>query len=246
VRAPTAIPTPWARTPRQPTTRWSVHRGAALVEPPPLAISPYSMCSHPPHRPPNGDAAVRALHRPWMAIAVAPPPCPCHGPLFGDARDPLVKARLSIKGGRFSPRASTEPPSSAIGAPAVNPVLRPIPRHPKLRTSSLGLPRAATGTSCPAFPFPSPEFELPWPSPGSPNPARASAYSPSQWVLVAPPLARTEALYTTHCSAEPFPLPDFAPSRPCCPCAAAAARRRPLRPSYHRQSLCGELNRRPV
>jgi hypothetical protein len=183
---------------------------------------------------------------PGRLLAAAPPPCPCHGPPCGDARDPLIKACLSIKAGRSSPRASTEPPPSTIGAPAVNPVLRPIPRHPKLQTSSLGLPRAATGTSCPAFPFPSPEFELPRPPPGSPCRARASACSPSQWVLVAPPLGRTETLYTTHCSAEPFLLLDFAPPRPCCPCATAAARRRPLRPSYHRQSLRGELNRHPV
>jgi hypothetical protein len=48
-----------------------------------------------------------------------------------------------------------------------------------------------------------------------------------------------------HCSAEPFPSPDFAPPRSCCPCATAAARRRPLRLSYHRQSLLFELNRCP-
>jgi hypothetical protein len=251
---PTPARTPCARPPRSPPhgpgRRGNLPpTGLCTVGPPssnrPLRPYPPTprvhtrRAGHPTATPPYTRCTV-----PGWLLAVAPPPCPCHGPLFGDARDPLAKARLSIKGGRFSPRASTEP--SAIGAPAVNPVIRPVPRHPKLRTSSLGLPRAATGTSCPAFPFPSLEFELPRPSPGSPNPARASAYSPSQWVLVAPPLARTEALYTTHCSAEPFPLPDFAPSRPCCPCAAAAARRRPLRPSYHRQSLCGELNRRPV
>jgi hypothetical protein len=161
VHAPTAIPTPWARTPRQPTTRWSVRRGAALVEPPPRPYPPTPRVhtrrvGHPTATPPY---ALRAA--PGRLLAVMPPPSPCHGPSCDDARDPLIKARLSIKAGRSSPRVSTEPLPSAIGAPTMNSVLRPIPRHFKLRTSSLGLPRAATGTSCPTFPFPSPEFEQP-------------------------------------------------------------------------------------
>jgi hypothetical protein len=52
-----------------------------------------------------------------------------------------------------------------------------------------------------------------------------------------------EALCATHCSAPHVPSPDFAQPRPCCPCVAAAARRRPLRPSCHRQSPRGEPNR---
>jgi hypothetical protein len=125
------------------------------------ALSPYSTCSHPPRRPPNGDTAIRAPRRPWTPIGCHATALPMPRPTCDDARDPLIKAGLSIKAGRSSPRASTEPLPSAIGAPAVNSVLRPIPHHFKLRTSSLGLPRAATGTSCPAFPFPSPEFEQP-------------------------------------------------------------------------------------
>jgi hypothetical protein len=110
---------------------------------------------------------------------------------------------------------------------------------------ALGSPVAPPVTCCSGQAASSPEFEVPRPPPGSPRRARASACSPSQWALVAPPLGHTEALCTTHCSAEPSPSPDFAPPRSCCPCAAAA-RRRPLRSSYHCQSLRGELNRRLV
>jgi hypothetical protein len=111
-----------------------------------------------------------------------------------------------------------------------------------LLLTPLGSPVALPCACCLGRAASSPEFELPRLPPGKPCRARVSACSPSQWVLVAPPLGRTEALYATHCSAEPFPSPDFAPPQPCCPCAAAA-RRRPLQPSYHRQSLRGKPNR---
>jgi hypothetical protein len=88
----------------------------------------------------------------------------------------------------------------------------------------------------------SPEFELPRPSPGKPCRARAPACSPRQWVPVASPLGHTEALCVAYCSAGPFPSPDFTLPRPCCPGAAAAARRRPLRPSHYCQSGEGEPN----
>jgi hypothetical protein len=88
-----------------------------------------------------------------------------------------------------------------------------------------------------------PEFELPRPPPGKPCRARAPARSPSQWAHVAPSLGHPEALHATHFSAESFPLLGFAPRRFYCPCAAAAARRRPLRLSYHRQALRREPNR---
>jgi hypothetical protein len=111
-----------------------------------------------------------------------------------------------------------------------------------LLITPLGSPVALLCACCSGRAASSPEFELPRPPPGKPCRARASARSPSQWVPVAPFLGHTEALYATHCSAESFPSPDFALPRPCCPCAAAAARRRPLRPSYHRQPLRGEPN----
>jgi hypothetical protein len=108
--------------------------------------------------------------------------------------------------------------------------------------NSTRVPVALPFACCSGQAASSPEFDLPRPPPGKPCRAPTSACSPSQCVLVAPLLGRTEALYAAHCSAEPFPSPYFAPPQPCCPCAAAAARRRPLRPSYHRQSLCGEPN----
>jgi hypothetical protein len=70
---------PWARTPRRATTRWSVRRGAALVDPPPRPYPPAQRVARPAatlrrpcRRPPNRDAAVpgRACRR---------TPRPCHG-----------------------------------------------------------------------------------------------------------------------------------------------------------------------
>jgi hypothetical protein len=90
-----------------------------------------------------------------------------------------------------------------------------------------------------------PESGVPRPPPGSLCRTRASVCSPSQWALIASPLGHTEALCTVYCSAGPFPSPDFALPRLCCPGAAAAARWRPLQPSYHRQALRAELNRFP-
>jgi hypothetical protein len=109
----------------------------------------------------------------------------------------------------------------------------------------LGSPVALPCACCSGRAASSPEFELPRPPLGKPCRARAPARSPSQWAHVAPPLGHTEALHATHCPAESFPPLDFAPPQPCCPCSVAAARRRPLRPSYHRQSLRGEPNRTP-
>jgi hypothetical protein len=114
-----------------------------------------------------------------------------------------------------------------------------------LLLTPLGSPVALPGACCSGRAASSPEFKLPRPPPGKPCRARVPARSPSQWVHVAPPLGHTEALCATHCSVESVSVLDFTVPRPCCPCAAAAARRRPLRPSYHRQALRGEPNRSP-
>jgi hypothetical protein len=113
-----------------------------------------------------------------------------------------------------------------------------------------GLPRPALGplvasrVTCCSGQTPSLSVsELPRPPPGHLHRACTSACSPSQWAHVASPL-HTEVLCVAYCSVEPFPSSDFAPPRLCCP-ATAAARRRPLRPSYRRQSLSGEPNRFP-
>jgi hypothetical protein len=114
-------------------------------------------------------------------------------------------------------------------------------RQRVLLLPALGPPVASPLAYCSGQAASSLESELPRPPPSSLCRTRAFACSPSQWALVASPLDHPEARCAAHCSAEPFPSPP----RPCCPCAAAAARRRSLRPSYHRQSLRGEPNRIP-
>jgi hypothetical protein len=214
------------------------------------AIQVLSPCAtHPrtPRRPPNRDVAVRAPRRPCAAIGrrASSPPHRAHAV---DGRDPLLKARAHTKGldspPHALPRASSRhcrrqrcrrraPPSGHLYRQCV--LLRP----------ALGPSVATLLAYCSDRAASSPEFELPRPPPGKPCRARAPACSPSQWALVASPLGHTEALCIAYCSAGPFPSPDFAPPRLCCPGAAGAARQRPLRPSYHWQTLSGEPNRFP-
>jgi hypothetical protein len=110
---------------------------------------------------------------------------------------------------------------------------------------ALGLPVASPVTCCSGQTPSLPVSNLPRPPPGKPCRTCTSACSPSLWVPIASPLGHTEASCIAHCSAGPVPSPDFALPRLCCPGAAAAARQRPLRPSYRRQSLRGESNRLP-
>jgi hypothetical protein len=214
------------------------------------AIQVLSPCAtHPrtPRRPPNRDVAVRAPRRPCAAIGrrASPPPHRAHAV---DGCDPLLKARTPTKGlgspPRALPRASSchcrrqrrrrrAPSSSRLYRQCV--LLRP----------ALGPPVATLLAYCSDRAASSPEFELPRPPPGKPCRAHAPACSPSQWALVASPLGHTGALCITYCSVGPFPSLDFAPPRLCCPGAAAAARRRPLQPGHHRQSLSGEPSRFP-
>jgi hypothetical protein len=60
----------------------------------------------------------------------------------------------------------------------------------------------------------SPEPELPRLPPGSHCRARTSAYSPSQWALVAPHLGHTEALCAAHCPAVRRRSQEFEQPRP--------------------------------
>jgi hypothetical protein len=129
--------------------------------------------------------------------------------------------------------------------PTPSSFLQPLYRQCVLLRPALGLPVATLLAYCSDRAASSPEFELPRPPPGKPCRARAPACSPSQWAIVASPLSHTEARCVAYRSAGLFPLPDFAPRRPCCPGAAAAARRRPLWASYRRQTISGEPNRLP-
>jgi hypothetical protein len=210
-------------------------------------LSPCATRSRTSRRPPNRDVVVRTLRRPCTAIGrrASPPPRSAN---TVDGREPLLKARAPIKGVKLAAARMAQAPSRHYRhqwCPRRAPPSGRLHRQRVLLLPALGSPVALSVTYCSGQAASSPESELPRTPPGSPCRARASTCSPSQWPLVAPPLGHTEALCAVHCSAEPFPSPNFAPPRSCCPCAAAA-RRRPLRPSYHHQSLRGELNRCPV
>jgi hypothetical protein len=93
----------WARTPRQASDLWSMHRRCPCR----TAIQVLSMCAtHPrtPRRPPNRDVAVRAPRRPCAAIGrrASPPPHRAHAV---DGCDPLLKSRAPTKGLGSPPRA---------------------------------------------------------------------------------------------------------------------------------------------
>jgi hypothetical protein len=242
---PAAVPLPAGtglgppvRAPWTPTT--CAHRPAFPTR---------ARCVHPPRRPTSGRAAVLAGVHPRRGRVTCP---------YRDLYCPNL--RLGVQENpqppRSSPIKSRLRPSSREAAPPSR-HCRCQRRQRRARSSSrlyhqcmllrpaLGLPVATLLAYCSDRAANSPEFELPRPSPGKPCRARAPACSPSQWTLVTYPLGHTEALCAAFCSAGPFPSPDFAPPRLCCPGAAAAARRRPLRPSYRRQSLWGEPNRLP-
>jgi hypothetical protein len=121
----------------------------------------------------------------------------------------------------------SEPPPAAIEATAAN------------STSVFFSSQTRAAPNCTKVPGNSP-FRLLKPSrqlAGIRAPAAAAGQGLSSLCLrllsklmgpVASPLSHTEALCVVYCSAGPFPSPDFAPPRPCCPGGAAAARRRPL------------------
>jgi hypothetical protein len=200
----------------------------------------------PPRRPTSGRAAVLAgTHARRGRIT-----CP-----YRDLYCPTL--RLSVQENpqppRSSPIKSHRCPSSREAAPPSHHCRRQRRQHRDPSSSclycqcvllrpALGLPVATLLAYCSDRAASSPEFELPRPPPGKPCRARAPACSPSPWAPVAPPLGHTEALCVADCSAGPFPSPDSAPPRPCCPGAAAAARRRPLRTGHHCQSGEGEPN----
>jgi hypothetical protein len=232
------------RTPRQACARWVKHH---------ILVPAHDACGS------LGRCHVLLAHRPRHAAhalsladgraCIAAPFAilrPCHGPhlvwpqLGAQANTSTASSRPYKPS--FSTRVSTQPPPSAIGAVPVNSISATFLRERELLLTPLGPPVALPSACCSGRAASSPEFELPRP-PGKPCRARAPARSPSQWAHVAPPLGHPEALHATHFSVESFPSPDFTPPWPCCLCAAAAARRQPLRPSYHRQALRGEPNR---
>jgi hypothetical protein len=114
-RAPTSIPTPWARTPRQSTTRRSACCGAARVEPPsrPPTSAPRAharRAGQPTASPPYARSAAPG----WLlAIAVRTALVPCRNPLGDDTRDPLHKACAPIKE-LTSPLCALPPHRAAI------------------------------------------------------------------------------------------------------------------------------------
>jgi hypothetical protein len=106
-RALTAIPTPWDRTPRQPTIRRSARRGVARVEPP-SRPSPGVPRAHarragqPTASPPYARNAAPG----WLlAVAARTALVACRNPLGDNSRDPLHKARAPIKELTSPPRA---------------------------------------------------------------------------------------------------------------------------------------------
>jgi hypothetical protein len=220
---------------------------AAHAEPPsgPSPRAPRVHARHAGHPTATSSYARRAA--PALLLAVAPR----HRlavPIPWSAVTPSAR-HVPIKGVKLAAARISQAPSRHCrcqGCPLRAPPFGRLRRQCMLLLPALGSPVAPPVAYCSGQAASSPKSELPRLPPGSPCRARAFTCSPSQWALVAPPLGHTEALCATHCSTEPFPSPDFTPPRSCCPCAAAAARRRPLRPSYHRQSLLGELNRRPV
>jgi hypothetical protein len=120
-RALTAT-TPWARTPRQPTTRRSVRRGAARDEPP-SRPSPYlprahaRRAGHPTASPPYARSAAPGWRlatkhrRPFRRTPAMLRPIPGLASTWCPSHR-LNGLELGYKAGRTSPRASTTPPPS--------------------------------------------------------------------------------------------------------------------------------------
>jgi hypothetical protein len=117
---------PWVRTPRQPTTHWSMRCGATRVEPPfrpspcapraharraghPTASPPYS------HRATHGWRLPAGRRRPSRRTPAMLRPIPGLALTWCPSQR-LNRLELGYKAGRTSPRASTEPPPSAMGA----------------------------------------------------------------------------------------------------------------------------------
>jgi hypothetical protein len=133
-----------------------------------------------------------------------------------DGRDPILKARVPIKGVKLAASRIAQAPSRHCRrqwCPRRGQSSGRLHRQRVLLLFALGSSVAPPVAYCSGQAASSPESELPRPPPGSPCRARTSACSPSQWALVAPPLGHTEALCVAHCSTEHFPSPDFAPSR---------------------------------
>jgi hypothetical protein len=112
-RAPRTDPLPYQML-RQPTTRRSVRRGAARVEPPswPSPCAPRAH-AHRTGQPTASPPYARSAASGWLLVVAARTAlAPCRNPLCDDSRDPLHKARAPIKEVTSPPCAlpHTEPP----------------------------------------------------------------------------------------------------------------------------------------
>jgi hypothetical protein len=194
------------------------------------------------------------LRRPAYGVGAVPRPAvlplaPMPRPLR-----PCVWSCTPPQGTRAYKRVGLAP--TRIAPPHRAAIAATIGAHGELDPRSLASP-THLAPACPRTPVSSlvtccsgqtpssPVSELPRPPSGMPCRTCTSACSPRLWDPIESPLGHIGASCVAHCSAGPFPSPDFAPPRLCCPGAAATARRRPLRPSYRRQSLRGEPNRLP-
>jgi hypothetical protein len=175
LRALTAT-TPWARTPRQPSTRRSVRRGATRVEPP-SRPSPCAPCSHarrvghPTPSPPYARSAAPG----WQLAAVRRRPSrrtPAMPRFYFltlalVCKEALNRLELGYKAGRSSPRASTEPPPSAIGTVPVNATSGCLSSQTRATPHSTRTPVAPALACWPAQAVGSPEPVSLRPPPGS-------------------------------------------------------------------------------
>jgi hypothetical protein len=242
-------PSPWARTPRQPTTRRSVRSGTARVEPPsrPLPLRHVLMPAAPANQ--RRRRGTRAAPPPagYWPSPLAPPIVPCCNPLGDDFRDPLHKARAPIKAisHRRAPCPHTEPP---LQPPEVLPVnstsdclssqTRAAPHSTRTPCSSctrlLACPsRRLTRASVPVA-------AAGQPSASSTLRATPEPTNPSSTFPRAPRSPACSTLLSPTCSLTGLRAATALLLR-------CRRRRSPVtpRPSYHRQPPRGEPNRLP-
>jgi hypothetical protein len=174
------------------------------------AIPTLSLCatfSRPPRRPPNDVTAIRAQRRPLLAIGrSASPPSrrtPAMPRLYCLAlalvcKEALNLLELGYKAGRPSPRASTEPPPSAIGAVPVNSTSGCLSSQTRATPHSPRTPVAPTLACWPARAAGSPEPVSLRPPPGSHRRAMLSARSPCQPTISTHPLGPSAAARATR------------------------------------------------
>jgi hypothetical protein len=182
-------------------------RGAARVEPPsrPSPCVPRAharRAGHPTASPPYAAAPPLVGNWPPCVAAHSTVPRPCHActasPLALVCKEALDRLELGYKAGRPSPRASTEPPPSAIGALTVNSTTACLSSQTRAAPYSTRTPVAPALASWPARTAGSPELVSLLPPPGSHRRALLPARSPSQPTVSAHPLGPSEATRATR------------------------------------------------